>query len=102
LPSLRAVWVGLSAGSMVMTPSIGEDFVFRRPPTGCNRALGIVDFRSFRTWIMRDGQQLFPLLTRTDEQVHTLLDNYDAHSGSAQGTFNPKVAGSNPAPAISP
>jgi dipeptidase E len=27
LPSLRAVWVGLSAGSMVMTPSIGEDFV---------------------------------------------------------------------------
>ena len=26
LPSLRAVWVGLSAGSMVMTPRIGEDF----------------------------------------------------------------------------
>ena len=29
LPSLReTVWVGLSAGSMVMTPRIGEDFVF--------------------------------------------------------------------------
>ena len=27
LPSLRAVWVGLSAGSMVMTPGIGTDFV---------------------------------------------------------------------------
>ena len=27
LPSLRAVWVGLSGGSMVLTPSIGEDFV---------------------------------------------------------------------------
>jgi dipeptidase E len=27
LPSLRAVWVGLSGGSMVMTPSIGADFV---------------------------------------------------------------------------
>jgi len=28
LPSLReTVWVGLSAGSMVMTPRIGEDFV---------------------------------------------------------------------------
>src|SRR5262249_23612466 len=27
LPSLRAVWVGFSAGSMVMTPRIGADFV---------------------------------------------------------------------------
>src|SRR6266545_7119917 len=27
LPSLRAVYVGLSAGRMVMTPRIGEDFV---------------------------------------------------------------------------
>ncbi len=47
LPSLRAVWVGLSAGSMVMTPSIGEDFVFWRPPAGGDRALGIVDFSIF-------------------------------------------------------
>src|SRR5205085_8473905 len=32
LPSLReTVWVGLSAGSMVMTPRIGEDFVGWRP-----------------------------------------------------------------------
>src|SRR5215211_850537 len=27
LPSLRAVYVGLSAGSMVMTPNIGKDFI---------------------------------------------------------------------------
>ena len=45
LPSLsKTVWVGLSAGSMVMTPRIGEDFVQWRPPTGDDSTLGIVDF----------------------------------------------------------
>ena len=45
LPSLdETVWVGLSAGSMVMTPRIGEDFVQWRPPTGDDGTLGIVDF----------------------------------------------------------
>jgi len=45
LPSLdETVWVGLSAGSMVMTPRIGEDFVQWRPPAGDDRTLGIVDF----------------------------------------------------------
>jgi len=45
LPSLsETVWVGLSAGSMVMTPKIGEDFVQWRPPTGDDSTLGIVDF----------------------------------------------------------
>ena len=34
LPSLQLVWVGLSAGSMVMTPRIGEDFVAWQPPIG--------------------------------------------------------------------
>src|SRR3954467_4358232 len=38
------VWVGLSAGSMVMTPRIGEDFVQWKPPTGGDETLGIVDF----------------------------------------------------------
>jgi dipeptidase E len=47
LPSLRAVWVGLSGGSMVMTPSIGEDFVRWKPLTGGDRALGVVDFSIF-------------------------------------------------------
>ena len=47
LPSLRAVYVGLSAGSMVMAPSIGEDFVRWKPPTGGDRTLGLVDFAMF-------------------------------------------------------
>ena len=47
LPSLDAVWVGLSAGSMAMTPRIGEDFVGWRSPTGTDEALGIVDFAIF-------------------------------------------------------
>jgi dipeptidase E len=48
LPSLpETVWVGLSAGSMVTTPGIGEDFVEWKPPTGSDRTLGIVDFSIF-------------------------------------------------------
>jgi dipeptidase E len=38
------VWVGLSAGSMVMTPRIGEDFVGWRSPSGDDSTLGVVDF----------------------------------------------------------
>jgi dipeptidase E len=48
LPSLReAVYVGVSAGSMVMAPNVGEDFVRWSPPTGGDRALGMVDFALF-------------------------------------------------------
>jgi dipeptidase E len=48
LPSLRqTVWVGLSAGSMVMTPRIGEDFVGWKPPTGGDETLGMVGFSIF-------------------------------------------------------
>jgi dipeptidase E len=47
LPSLRAVYVGLSAGSMVMTPRIGEDFVGWKPPTGGDETLGMVGFSIF-------------------------------------------------------
>ena len=47
LPSLRAVYVGLSAGSMVMTPNIGEYFVGWKPPTGGDETLGLVDFSIF-------------------------------------------------------
>jgi dipeptidase E len=44
LESLReTVWVGVSAGSMVMTPRIGEDFVTWDSPAG-DRTLGLVDF----------------------------------------------------------
>ena len=44
LPSLSAVWVGLSAGSMVMTPRIGDDFKQWDPPGGGDETLGIVNF----------------------------------------------------------
>ena len=48
LPSLlETVWVGLSAGSMVMTPRIGDDFVGWKPPTGGDKTLGIVNFSIF-------------------------------------------------------
>jgi dipeptidase E len=49
LPSLEhLVWAGLSAGSMAMTPRIGDDFIEMKPPiTGEDRALGFVDFSIF-------------------------------------------------------
>src|SRR5438132_6223315 len=62
LPSLDAVWVGLSAGSMVMTPSIGEDFVGWRPPTGGDRTLGLVTF------------SIFPHLDHPDLPENTMAD----------------------------
>ena len=40
----RTVWVGLSAGSMVMTPEVGDDFIQWRPPHGDVSTLGLVDF----------------------------------------------------------
>ena len=63
LPSLgETVWVGLSAGSMVMTPSIGEDFVIWRPPAGRDETLGIVDF------------SIFPHLDHEDLPENTMAD----------------------------
>lgn len=47
LPSLDSVYVGLSAGSMVMTPNIGQFFVGWKPPTGGDATLGLVDFVIF-------------------------------------------------------
>jgi len=45
LPSLgETVWVGLSAGSMVMTPQVGDDFIQWRQPGGDDSTLGLVDF----------------------------------------------------------
>jgi dipeptidase E len=49
LPSLReAVSVGLSARSMVMVPSIGENCVPWKPPTGGDETQGPMDLRCFR------------------------------------------------------
>lgn len=48
IPSLtETVWVGLSAGSMVMTPRIGTAFMGWQPPSGDDRTLGVVDFALF-------------------------------------------------------
>jgi len=45
------VWVGMSAGSMVITPRIGADFVSWKPPIGIttdgDKTLGLVDFSIF-------------------------------------------------------
>ena len=62
LPSLRAVYVGLSAGSMVMAPSIGEDFVGWKPPTGGDETLGMVGF------------SIFPHLDHEDLPENTMAD----------------------------
>jgi dipeptidase E len=61
LPSLEeTVWVGLSGGSMAMTPRIGDDFVGWRPPAGGDEALGLVDF------------SIFPHLDNPDLPTNTL------------------------------
>src|SRR5665213_3210702 len=54
LPSLHeTLWVGLSAGSMVMAPNIGVDFVSWQMPHRGDETLGIVDLRCFPIWITR-------------------------------------------------
>ena len=47
-PSLDdTVYVGFSAGSMVLTPRIGDDFVGWKPPGGGDETLGVVEFSIF-------------------------------------------------------
>ncbi|GGR38841.1 Type 1 glutamine amidotransferase-like domain-containing protein [Deinococcus ruber] len=63
LPSLHeTVWVGLSAGSMVMTPRIGDDFVGWKAPSGTDETLGMVDF------------SIFPHLDHPDLPENTMAD----------------------------
>ncbi|MGH7640732.1 MAG: Type 1 glutamine amidotransferase-like domain-containing protein [Candidatus Dormibacteria bacterium] len=48
LPTLdKVVYVGLSGGSMVMGPRVGEEFVGWKPSSGGDDALGVVDFALF-------------------------------------------------------
>src|SRR5689334_15950173 len=62
LPSLpETVWVGVSAGSMVMTPRIGDDFV-EWPSAPDDHALGVVDFAIF------PHLDAFPTNTLTDAE----------------------------------
>ena len=63
IPSLsETVYVGLSAGSMVMAPSIGEDFVQWRALSGSDETLGVVDF------------SIFPHLDHPDLPENTMAD----------------------------
>ncbi|MDQ0613464.1 dipeptidase E [Microbacterium sp. W4I4] len=63
LPSLeRTVWVGVSAGSMVMTPGIGEEFEHWTSPEVGEGTLGIVDF------------SIFPHLDYPDFPENTMAD----------------------------
>jgi dipeptidase E len=65
LPSLHeTLYVGLSAGSMVMTPRIGHDFVGWTPPDGgdSDETLGLVDFA------------IFPHLDHEDLPENTMAD----------------------------
>jgi dipeptidase E len=62
LPSLPdTVWVGVSAGSMVMTPRIGTYFV-EWPSAPDDRTLGVVDFSIF------PHLNLFPTNTPADAE----------------------------------
>jgi dipeptidase E len=47
LPSLETVYLGVSAGSLVIAPNVGEEFVYWKPPSGGDRTLGLVDFAMF-------------------------------------------------------
>ncbi|OAI41127.1 peptidase S51 [bacterium SCGC AG-212-C10] len=47
LPTLSCLYVGFSAGSMVLTPRIGDDFVGWKPQSGGDETLGLVDFSIF-------------------------------------------------------
>jgi dipeptidase E len=62
LPSLSGIYVGLSAGSMVMTPRIGKEFIGWKPPSGGDETLGIVDF------------SIFPHLDHPDLPENTMAD----------------------------
>ena len=63
LPSLPSVYVGLSAGSMVLTPRIGKEFVGWTPQAGASdQTLGLVDFA------------IFPHLDHPDLPENTMAD----------------------------
>ena len=56
------VYVGLSAGSMVLAPQVGEDFVRWRPPEGGDTTLGLIDF------------SIFPHLDHVDMPTNAMAD----------------------------
>jgi dipeptidase E len=109
LPSLTdTVWVGLSAGSMVMTPRVGEDFVQWRPPSGGDDStLGLVDF-SICPHLAPDGMpgnsmaeaQAWaasisgPAYAMDDESAIKVVDGTIEVVSEGQWTYFPGVSGS--------
>ncbi len=61
LPSLDVVYVGLSAGSMIMASHIGEFFVNWKQPSDDDKTLGMVNF------------SIFPHLEHVDLPYNTLI-----------------------------
>src|SRR4051794_38411447 len=61
LPSLDIVYVGLSAGSLVMSPAVSDDFASWTRPVG-GEGLGFVDF------------EIFPHLDNPDLPQNTMAD----------------------------
>ena len=108
LPSLPGkVWVGVSAGSMVMTPRIGADFV-EWPSAPDDRTLGVVDFSIFphlnvfatntpaaaARWAADLG---VPAYAMDDQTAITVVDGQvEVVSEGQWTTFEPSRAGGGP------
>jgi dipeptidase E len=75
LPSLRnTVWVGVSAGSMVMTPRTGMEFINWRSSAG-DTMLGVVDF------------SIFPHLENPDLPWNTMIEAERWAAGLSQPAY---------------
>ena len=83
LPTLdTTVYVGLSAGSMILAPAIGNDFVGWNTPDGGDKTLGIVDFA------------LFPHLDHVDLPSNTMAnaEKWAANLASAAYVIDDQTA----------
>ena len=80
LSSLRkTVYVGVSAGSMVMAPAIGEDFARWRPPSGGDRNIQYsYTSRSFPTWTTRTCLEQAPWSTLNSRAASVPGAEFDA------------------------
>jgi dipeptidase E len=75
LPALRnTVWVGVSAGSMVMTPRTGMEFINWRSSAG-DTMLGVVDF------------SIFPHLENPDLPWNTMIEAERWAAGLSQPAY---------------
>ena len=76
LPSLNeTVYVGLSAGSIVMAPNIGKEFIRWKPSTAGDKTLGLVNFA------------MFPHLDNPDLPENTMADAERWAAGMPMTTY---------------